>query len=81
MTNLELVAAIAGVLGQDAVYATDLTPRPVIADAWLPAESNHDNAINGVAYYVWNTLRGSDSTMAGVSYDDVRAIIVQQRSL
>jgi hypothetical protein len=36
-----------------------------------------EHAIDGVAYHVFNTLRGTDDTIDGATFEDVRAIVAE----
>lgn len=76
-----LAALIAQVPKQADVYFADLAqvqaqpaaPSPeVVAD-----KAPRDLAIDGVAYHVFNTLRGVDDTVDGATFEDVRAIVAE----
>lgn len=83
MTNKELEALVLAVPDQAAVYAADLDSAQAIADvvASAPAllepleRTAADLALDGVAHYVFNTLRGAADTVDGATFEDVRAIV------
>jgi hypothetical protein len=40
-----------------------------------------DVAIDGVAHYVFNTLRGAEDTIDGVTFEEIRAVIAAKGGL
>lgn len=79
-----LAAMIAEVPDQGEVYDSDLAHAQIRISARrkleLPEEedqSTHETAIDGVAYHVFNSLRGRNDDVNGVTFVDVRAIIVE----
>lgn len=79
-TLADLVATVAN---QDALYQTELAlaeaPVVVPAPAPLPAKTPTERAIDGVAWAVFNTLRGTADTVDGSTWADVRAIVAKGR--
>jgi hypothetical protein len=78
--SLDVAALVAGVPDQAAVFADDLAaaqkvPIDPISET-PPVRSCEDQAIDGVAHYVFNTLRGAEDTVDGATFEDVRAAIV-----
>jgi hypothetical protein len=83
-----LASMVADVPDQDAVYVADLGEAVIQPDPTTPATgptservpTPEDRAIDGVAYHVFNTLRGTEDTVDGATFADIRAIIVAERA-
>jgi hypothetical protein len=68
-----LEALVATVPEQASVYASDLAAAEKAGGSGDPREI----ALDGVAHYVFNTLRGVEDTIDGATFEDVRAIVAQ----
>jgi hypothetical protein len=78
-----LAALVATVPDQAAVFKADLaqasgaTVSP--AAEIVPEKTAQDVAIDGVAWHVFNTLRGAADDVNGATFEDIRAIVAQDK--
>lgn len=72
MTSKALEAKVLAVKNQKKVYNTDLK-----ASKAQGHESPKEAAIDGVAHYVFNTLRGANDDVDGATFEQVRAIVAR----
>lgn len=72
MTKQSLAAKVKKVPNQKEVYATDLK-----AAKERKLEKPKEAAIDGLAHYVFNTLRGADDHVDGATFEHVRAIVAK----
>lgn len=76
-----MATLVAAVPDQAAVFAADLVaareqPTAVVAPS-VVEKTPEDQAIDGVAWHVFNTLRGTADDVDGATFDDIRAIVAQ----
>lgn len=83
MDAATLAALVATVPDQAAVFAADLvqaqavpTTDAIVAEAAVD-RSAQEVAIDGVAWHVFNTLRGTADDFEGATFDDIRAIVAK----
>lgn len=81
---MNLQAAVAAIPDKAKVYADDIAQarehvqRRVERGQPASEKSPKEAAIDGVAHYVFNTLRGADDDFEGHTFEDVRAAIIAQ---
>ena len=78
-----LAELVASVEGKEEVYAADLGSAKkvpvVIAPAEVaPTESPENKALDGVAWHVFNTLRGvEDTPPGGITFEEIRNELIR----
>lgn len=72
MAKATLASKVKNVPNQKEVYATDLK-----AAKEAKHEKPKEAATDGLAHYVFNTLRGADDHVDGATFEQVRAIVAR----
>jgi hypothetical protein len=84
LDKAELAALVATVPEQAQVYAADLAVAATVDSTTQakPAEvaaarTPEEQALDGVAHHVFNTLRGAEDTVDGATFEDIRSIVAE----